>query len=132
MSDVTVDLASKVLELLDKSAAQVGQTVSTAFPYVVRYEFVSAVTGVALGVVALALALAGVHGFCRSRKKIERLREEGKYCSGMDEVLFAWMIFTALFGVLAIVFITIELPSVLEPTGATIEKLLRLAATPAK
>jgi len=132
MSDVTVDLASKVLELLDKSASQVGQTVSTAFPYVVRYEFISAATGLALGVVALATALAGVCGFRRSLKKIERYRKEGLYSSGQDEVLFGWGLFIALFGVLGIVFIAIDLPSVIEPTGGTIEKLLRLAATPAK
>jgi len=129
MSDAneTVALANKVLELLEKSATQVGQTATTAFPYVVKYEWAQALTGVGVGVVFIFVALGSVWGFMKSLKKRRVLQASNRY-AGDGEVLVVWgglIVVTSLF---ALATIGCNLPTLIEPTGATIESILKLAA----
>lgn len=128
MSDVneTAAVANKVLALLEKSAAQVGQTATTAFPYVVKYEWAEAITGLGVGVVFAAIALGAVWGFRSSLKKRTDRIAQNKYV-GAGDVLFVWGIVIAVTTMLSLTFIGANLPTMIEPTGATIEHLLRLA-----
>lgn len=126
MSDAseTVALANKVIDLLAKGADQVGQTASQAFPLVVRYQWAEAVTGVGMGLVLLAISVACGFGFLRSFKKKAALNAAGKY-GGDGEVLVAWMFAVGLTALCALAFLGTNIPVVIEPTGATIDHLLK-------
>lgn len=128
MSDVTntTAIANKVLELLEQGASKVGETASTAFPYVVRYEWAQALTGLSIGLFFLVAALCGVWGFSVSAKKNVALKAANQYYDGSD-VLMGWAVITFLATILAMTCIGFNLATVIEPTGATIERILRLA-----
>lgn len=121
----TVALANKVLDLLEKGAKEVGQTASTAFPYVVRYEWAQALSGVGIGVVFLGVSIASVFGFLRSDKKRNALRLAGR--SGGEEVLVVWALVIAVTALISVAFLSVNIPVLIEPTGHTIEQLLRMA-----
>ena len=126
MSDAseTVALANKVIDLLAKGADQVGQTASQAFPLVVRYQWAQAVTGVGLGLVFLSVAVACGFGFRRSLNKKAALNDAGKY-GGDGEVLVAWLFAVGVTALCAFAFLGTNIPVVIEPTGATIDHLLK-------
>jgi len=129
MSDAseTVALANKVLDLLEKGATQVGQTASTAFPLIVRFEWAQALTGLGVGLVFLAISIASIFGFLRSNKKREVAKAAGKYC-GDEGVLVVWSILAIVTFIISMAFVGINVPTVIEPTGHTIEYLLRKAS----
>lgn len=129
MSDVsqTAQIATKVFELLEKGATKVGETASTAFPYVVRYEWAQAVTGLSIGLTFLIVAVCGVWGFSRSAKKLAEIRAVNSYHDDSD-ILVAWGAVIVIATMLSVTFVGINLATVIEPTGATIESILRLAA----
>ena len=126
MSNVseTVSLANKVIDLLAKGADQVGQTASQAFPLLVQYQWAQAVTGVGIGLMFLAVAVACGFGFIRSLKKKTAMNDAGKYYRD-GEVLVGWVFAVVVTALCAFAFLGFNIPVVIEPTGATIDQLLK-------
>ena len=124
MSNTTeaVEIAKKVVDLLAKGAEHVGQTAEQAFPYVVRYEWAQAVTGVGVGVALISLAIAAACGFRYSHKKRES-KPRNERSDG--EVLFLWGAAAVIGGVVGFVLVGVNMPTVIEPTGSTIMAILR-------
>lgn len=116
--EASSDAANKVVDLLTKSADQIGHTAVTAFPYLVKYEWSQAVVGFGVGIVLLFASGIAVSKWNAWRKTGFDREEEGLgvACAGIAIVTaFAGLMFSGL-----------NLPTILEPTGATIENLLRL------
>jgi len=126
MSDMseTAALANKVVDLLDKAAAQVGQTATTAFPYIVRYEWASALTATGVGTAFLVLSVAAMFGYHNSDKK---RKAKDQYHRGDGEILFVWGAIIAASLLIGALTIGFNVPTLIEPTGATIHGLLKAA-----